>query len=130
MSVVSADNTTATIRLERKHPLAIRWMHWVNFPVLFTMIWSGILIYWNDSDRAYQHPQAIYRIGIGKLTLLPVSRLALDAYRWYKLRRASIRAPAENSAPAPPTSANTTVGFSGESVQPVGKFAGPAGSAR
>ena len=93
-------------------------MHWVNFPVLFTMIWSGILIYWNDSDRAYQHPQAIYRIGIGKLTLLPVSRLALDAYRWYKLRRASIRA------------ANTTVGFSGESVQPVGKFAGPAGSAR
>src|SRR5882672_3464275 len=21
----------ATIRLERKHPLAIRWMHWVNF---------------------------------------------------------------------------------------------------
>ena len=34
--------------LERKHPLAIRWMHWVNFPVLFTMVWSGLLIYWND----------------------------------------------------------------------------------
>src|SRR5260370_19124991 len=31
----------ATLRLEKKHPLAIRWMHWVNFPVLFTMIWSG-----------------------------------------------------------------------------------------
>ena len=57
------------IRLDRKHPLAIRWMHWVNFPVLFTMIWSGILIYWNDSDNAYQRPHAIYRIGIGKLTL-------------------------------------------------------------
>ncbi len=40
------------LRLNRKHPLAIRWMHWVNFPVLFTMIWSGILIYWNDSDNA------------------------------------------------------------------------------
>jgi thiosulfate reductase cytochrome b subunit len=60
----------ANIRLERKHPLAIRWMHWVNFPVLFTMIWSGLLIYWNDSDNAYQHPHAIYRIGIGKFTLL------------------------------------------------------------
>ena len=60
----------ARIRLERKHPLAIRWMHWINFPVLFTMIWSGILIYWNDSDNAYQHPHAIYRIGIGKFTLL------------------------------------------------------------
>jgi thiosulfate reductase cytochrome b subunit len=70
MSVVSAQKTTATIRIERKHPLAIRWMHWVNFPVLFTMIWSGILIYWNDSDNAYRHPHAIYRIGIGKLTLL------------------------------------------------------------
>ncbi len=55
--------------LEHKHPLAIRWMHWINFPVLFTMIWSGLLIYWNDSDNAYQHPHRVYRIGIGKLTL-------------------------------------------------------------
>jgi thiosulfate reductase cytochrome b subunit len=61
---------TATIRLERKHPLAIRWMHWVNFPVLFTMIWSGLLIYWNDSDNAYQHPHAVYRVGMGSLTLV------------------------------------------------------------
>jgi thiosulfate reductase cytochrome b subunit len=60
----------ATIRLEKKHPLAIRWMHWVNFPVLFTMIWSGLLIYWNDSDNAYRHPHAVYRIGIGSLTLV------------------------------------------------------------
>lgn len=29
-----------------KHPLAIRWFHWINFPLLFLMIWSGILIYW------------------------------------------------------------------------------------
>ena len=60
----------ATIRLEKKHPLAIRWMHWVNFPVLFTMIWSGLLIYWNDSDNAYQHPHAVYRVGIGSLTVV------------------------------------------------------------
>jgi thiosulfate reductase cytochrome b subunit len=59
-----------TLRLEPKHPLAIRWMHWVNFPVLFIMIWSGMLIYWNDSDNAYQHPHAIYRIGIGSFTLV------------------------------------------------------------
>jgi len=60
----------ATIRREKKHPLAIRWMHWVNFPVLFTMIWSGLLIYWNDSDNAYQHPHAVYRVGVGSLTLV------------------------------------------------------------
>lgn len=59
-----------SIRLEKKHPLAIRWMHWVNFPVLFTMIWSGLLIYWNDSDNAYQHPHAVYRVGIGSLTVV------------------------------------------------------------
>jgi thiosulfate reductase cytochrome b subunit len=61
---------TPTIRLEKKHPLAIRWMHWINFPVLFTMIWSGLLIYWNDSDNAYRHPHAVYRVGIGPITLV------------------------------------------------------------
>jgi thiosulfate reductase cytochrome b subunit len=55
--------------LERKHPLAIRWMHWVNFPVLFTMIWSGLLIYWNDSDNAFQHPHEVYRVGLGPVTV-------------------------------------------------------------
>ncbi len=36
-------------KLEKKHPLAIRWFHWINFPVLMIMIWSGLLIYWaND----------------------------------------------------------------------------------
>jgi thiosulfate reductase cytochrome b subunit len=58
-----------TLMLEKKHPLAIRWMHWINFPVLFTMIWSGILIYWNDSDNSYLYPHEVYRVGIGSFTL-------------------------------------------------------------
>jgi thiosulfate reductase cytochrome b subunit len=33
-------------RLEKKHPLAIRWLPWVNFPVLLVMLWSGLLILW------------------------------------------------------------------------------------
>ena len=33
-------------RLENKHSLAVRWMHWLNFPLLAMMIWSGLLIYW------------------------------------------------------------------------------------
>ncbi len=33
-------------KIKKIHPLAIRWFHWVNFPVLFLMIWSGLLIYW------------------------------------------------------------------------------------
>lgn len=51
-------------KLVRKHPLAIRWFHWINFPLLAVMIWSGTLIYW-----AYP----IYRIGIGSHTLLKMN---------------------------------------------------------
>lgn len=36
--------TTQKLRL--KHLTAIRWFHWINFPLLTLMIWSGILIYW------------------------------------------------------------------------------------
>ena len=44
-----------------KHPLAIRWFHWVNFPVLGLMIWSGLWIYWAND---------VYRLGWGSTTLL------------------------------------------------------------
>ena len=64
-----ADPVANPLTLDHKHPLAIRWMHWINFPVLALMIWSGLLIYWNDSDNAYHHPHAVYRIGIGPVTL-------------------------------------------------------------
>jgi thiosulfate reductase cytochrome b subunit len=47
-------------RLEKKHPLAIRWFHWINFPVLLVMIWSGLLIYWAND---------VYRVGLGQVTL-------------------------------------------------------------
>ena len=47
-------------RLEKKHPLAIRWFHWINFPALTVMIWSGMLIYWAND---------VYRIGLGSATL-------------------------------------------------------------
>ena len=47
-------------RLEKKHPLAIRWFHWINFPVLAIMIWSGLLIYWAND---------VFRIGWGEHTL-------------------------------------------------------------
>jgi thiosulfate reductase cytochrome b subunit len=39
-----------------KHPLAIRWMHWINFPILAAMIWSGLLIYWAND---------VYKIHLG-----------------------------------------------------------------
>ena len=50
--------------LEKKHPLAIRWFHWINFPVLAVMVWSGLLIYWANP---------VYRIGAGKHTLVKMT---------------------------------------------------------
>jgi len=36
--------------IKEKHALLMRWTHWINFPVLGVMIWSGFLIYWaNDA---------------------------------------------------------------------------------
>ena len=37
-------------RIKEKHPLAIRWAHWINFPILIVMIWSGLLIYWANPE--------------------------------------------------------------------------------
>ena len=55
--------------LHRKHRVLSRWMHWINFPLLGIMIWSGLLIYWADSDAANLHPHSPYRIGFGSWTL-------------------------------------------------------------
>ena len=48
-------------RLEEKHPVAIRWLHWISFPLLFFMIWSGLMIYWAND---------VYRVGWGNTTLV------------------------------------------------------------
>ncbi|HVT91829.1 MAG TPA: cytochrome b/b6 domain-containing protein [Bryobacteraceae bacterium] len=48
------------LRLAPKHSVAVRWFHWINFPLLAIMIWSGLLIYWAND---------VYRIGWGNWTL-------------------------------------------------------------
>jgi thiosulfate reductase cytochrome b subunit len=47
-------------RLEPKHPKAIRWMHWINVPVLGIMIWSGLMIYWANG---------VYDLNLGIVSL-------------------------------------------------------------
>lgn len=48
------------LEMKSKHPLAVRWCHWVNFPLLASMIWSGLWIYWAHD---------VYRVGFGSFTL-------------------------------------------------------------
>lgn len=47
-------------RLDAKHPRAIRWMHWINVPMLTIMIWSGLMIYWAND---------VYKLNVGGATL-------------------------------------------------------------
>jgi thiosulfate reductase cytochrome b subunit len=47
-------------KIVHKHPFAIRWFHWFNFPVLACMIWSGLLIYWAND---------VYKISLSNKTL-------------------------------------------------------------
>ncbi len=48
-------------RIVQKHSLATRWFHWINFPLLLIMVWSGLLIYWAND---------VYRLGWGDKTIL------------------------------------------------------------
>jgi thiosulfate reductase cytochrome b subunit len=58
-----------TVTIEHKHSLAIRWMHWINFPLLALMIYSGLLIYWADSQHEGLNAHRVYRVGFGSWTL-------------------------------------------------------------
>ncbi len=39
----------------------MRWFHWINFPILIVMTWSGLLIYWAND---------VYKLGWGNTTIL------------------------------------------------------------
>ncbi len=56
--------------LVEKHPAVVRWTHWVNFPLIAIMVWSGLLIYWADSAPGHALQHQAYRVGFGPFTLL------------------------------------------------------------
>ncbi len=69
-------------RLEKKHPLAIRWFHWINFPVLAVMVWSGALIYW--ANPVYHlGPFALYHDGL--FNMLGLSKKLATGMAWHFL---------------------------------------------
>jgi thiosulfate reductase cytochrome b subunit len=52
---IGANGGTASVA-RLKHPRAIRWLHWINFPLMAIMIWSGLRIYWAED---------VYAAGVG-----------------------------------------------------------------
>jgi thiosulfate reductase cytochrome b subunit len=60
------------LTLTPKHPLWVRWAHWINFPILTLMLVSGIQIYWANriytpfiSDRVYEALGISYHLAPG-----------------------------------------------------------------
>jgi thiosulfate reductase cytochrome b subunit len=51
---------TPAVALVHKHALAVRWLHWINFPVLFLMMWSGLLILW--AYDSYPTPKTAFKV--------------------------------------------------------------------
>lgn len=52
----------------KKHSLAIRWTHWINFPILTLMIVSGIMIYWADQAYTPFIPDSFFeKLGVDQL---------------------------------------------------------------
>jgi thiosulfate reductase cytochrome b subunit len=39
------------LAIEPRHPLAIRWLHWINVPFLTLMTWSGLMLAWADDAK-------------------------------------------------------------------------------
>ena len=77
MSQAPASNRNEDRVLSYKHPLAIRWFHWINFPVLFLMVWSGLMIYW--ANRVFH----IHIFGHDIGPLFSDSWYSPDAPRWW-----------------------------------------------
>ena len=44
-----SDSRRAVLR----HRRGSRWMHWINFPLITIMIWSGLRIYWAEDIYAF-----------------------------------------------------------------------------
>ncbi len=49
--MIKQNNEETTVHVYEKHAIAIRWTHWINFPIMTLMIVSGIMIYW--ANQAY-----------------------------------------------------------------------------
>lgn len=62
--------------IKEKHAFIMRWTHWVNFPILAVMIWSGLLIYWANG---------VYSISIAGFTVIKF--FPAWFYEFFNLRR-------------------------------------------
>lgn len=69
------------VNIDEKHPLFVRISHWLNFPVLFVMMWSGLLIYWAN-DAYWPHLPAEFYDKLGISSRLAEGMAYHFAFMW------------------------------------------------
>jgi len=69
------------VKLEKKHPLAIRWFHWINFPSISIMVYSGLLILWAQDPTFMIAGRPVIPDGTANYGGLGM----LDFYHWLHL---------------------------------------------
>ncbi len=52
------------VKVVRKHPVSLRWNHWINFPLMCIMIWSGLMISWS-SEAYFIKADWLEKLGLG-----------------------------------------------------------------
>ena len=50
------------MRITEKHSSPLRFVHWLNVPLLSLMIWSGLLIYWANAAYPGLFPEWFYSL--------------------------------------------------------------------
>ena len=54
------ENQKINISVYKKHSLALRWNHWINFPLITLMTISGVFIYWANAVYTPFIPRSFY----------------------------------------------------------------------
>ncbi len=63
-----SEDSSQKITAYAKHSLAIRWTHWINFPLLTLMMVSGIMIYWANQAYTPFIPNSFFeKLGLDQL---------------------------------------------------------------
>jgi thiosulfate reductase cytochrome b subunit len=50
------------VEIINKHPLWLRVLHWLGFPCIAMMVWSGLMIYWANREYTPFIPDSLYRV--------------------------------------------------------------------
>jgi thiosulfate reductase cytochrome b subunit len=82
--IVDTSAKVPSIEIREKHSLAIRWLHWINFPLLTILLWSGLLIYWaNDTHEIHIFDYVIHFFPDGFYKALHVPFLLADGLQFH-----------------------------------------------